>query len=218
MARPADPTVRIELIAAAEQVFSRHGLDGARVEDITGRAGVSKGAFYSHFDSKEQLFLQIVETLLARLHHLLETKVLRAMPETESWTVQMLEERWIARDVEILEFIWANRDIVRLLLEGGKSATTAHLMDAFAARVRLVIGEFLEWCRREQLSRRDLDAELAAHFISGAYDQMARELVRRPGKPELKEWARQNQQFVMGGISDWSVIHPGNGRGRKRSS
>jgi AcrR family transcriptional regulator len=207
MARPADPNIRIELIAAAEQVFAARGLDGARVEDITARAGCSKGAFYQHFDSKEQLFLQIVETLLARLHHLLSVRVVRAMAETEGWTLAQLEERWIARDMEILEFVWQNRDIVRLLLEGGKSASSTHLMDAFSSRVQSVIEEFLLWGHEEGLCRRDLDTDLAAIFISGAYDQMARELVRRPEKPNLLTWARQNQAYVMGGISDRSVTH-----------
>ncbi|MFN7132252.1 MAG: TetR family transcriptional regulator, partial [Myxococcales bacterium] len=33
----------------------RRGLRGARIEDITSSCGLSKGAFYLHFDSKEEV-------------------------------------------------------------------------------------------------------------------------------------------------------------------
>src|SRR3954463_2660975 len=118
MARPASPHVRIDLIAAAQQVFAREGLDGARVEDITAKAGCSKGAFYQHFASKEQLFLQIVETLVARIQRELSRRVIRG---AESWTEEWLRQMWLDRDLTILELVWQERDIVRIVLEGGKS-------------------------------------------------------------------------------------------------
>jgi AcrR family transcriptional regulator len=211
MARPADPNLRIELIAAAESVFSARGLDGARVEDITGRAGCSKGAFYQHFDSKEQLFLQIVETLIARLQLTIERRVVRA---SDHWTIDDLRQRWLERDVAVLEFVWQNREIVRLILEGGKSASSAHLMDAFAGRVRTVIAEFLEWGRAVGLCRVDLDVPITSLLVAGAYDRLARELVRLAERPDLVAWAQQNQSFILSGISDPLVTHP---KPRRRS-
>src|SRR5438105_6473105 len=60
MARPADPNAREALIAAARAEFARRGLRGARIEDITAACGLSKGAFYLHFESKEALFALLV--------------------------------------------------------------------------------------------------------------------------------------------------------------
>src|SRR5262245_46508951 len=108
MARPADPNIRIDLIAAAEGSFDHDSLDGARVEDITTRAGCSKGAFYQHFASKEQLFQQIVETLIARLSRELSRRLIR---ESETANIEWLRRRWLERDLAILEFVWQNRDI-----------------------------------------------------------------------------------------------------------
>ena len=65
MARPFDPEERARIQAAlqrsAEQFFIEHGLKAARVEDIARSAGISKGAFYAFFPSKEELFLTIQE-------------------------------------------------------------------------------------------------------------------------------------------------------------
>ena len=41
---------------AALGVFARHGYERATVDEIVREAGYSKGAFYVHFESKEDLF------------------------------------------------------------------------------------------------------------------------------------------------------------------
>jgi TetR/AcrR family transcriptional regulator, transcriptional repressor of aconitase len=52
---------RVRLIEAAERVFIRKGFDDASVEEISETAGYSRGAFYSNFDSKEQVFLAVID-------------------------------------------------------------------------------------------------------------------------------------------------------------
>jgi AcrR family transcriptional regulator len=52
---------RDALLEAAAVVFARRGLVGASVEEITEEAGFSRGAFYSNFASKEELFLTLIE-------------------------------------------------------------------------------------------------------------------------------------------------------------
>lgn len=51
---------RRRLLDAAEAVFVRRGFDGASVEEITAEAGYSRGAFYSNFEGKEQLFFELL--------------------------------------------------------------------------------------------------------------------------------------------------------------
>lgn len=48
------------LIAAAREVFVEHGIRDAPVELICQRAGFSRGAFYSNFATKEELFLALL--------------------------------------------------------------------------------------------------------------------------------------------------------------
>lgn len=50
---------REKLLDAAAQVFAEEGLDAASVEAICERAGFTRGAFYSNFDSKDELFLEL---------------------------------------------------------------------------------------------------------------------------------------------------------------
>jgi AcrR family transcriptional regulator len=49
------------LLDAAEKVFVRDGYGGAQLDEIALMAGRSKGAVYTHFKSKEDLFLALFE-------------------------------------------------------------------------------------------------------------------------------------------------------------
>jgi TetR/AcrR family transcriptional repressor of nem operon len=55
MARWSSNDVRDRLLEAGVQVFSKSGFNGCSVQDITEAAGVPKGSFYNHFESKEAL-------------------------------------------------------------------------------------------------------------------------------------------------------------------
>jgi AcrR family transcriptional regulator len=52
---------RQQLIDAARRVFARDGFDLARLEDIAAAAGKTRGAFYDHFQDKEDVFFAIFE-------------------------------------------------------------------------------------------------------------------------------------------------------------
>ncbi len=52
---------RAALICAAGKVFARRGLERASIDEIASEAGYTKGAFYSSFAGKEELFLTLVD-------------------------------------------------------------------------------------------------------------------------------------------------------------
>ena len=55
---------RAALLRAAGRVFAEQGFHGATLESVAAAAGVSKGALYHYFPSKEQLFLALLEDRL----------------------------------------------------------------------------------------------------------------------------------------------------------
>lgn len=52
---------RARLIEAAEKIFARDGFEAAKLEEIATSAGYTRGAFYANFESKEDLFLALLE-------------------------------------------------------------------------------------------------------------------------------------------------------------
>lgn len=57
---------RTKLLDAAFEVFTETGLQAASVEQITSRAGFTRGAFYSNFTSKEELFVALLDRAYAQ--------------------------------------------------------------------------------------------------------------------------------------------------------
>lgn len=57
---------RDRLVAAALHEFAEQGYDGASINRILEAATMSKGQFYHHFGGKEELYLALVEHVLAR--------------------------------------------------------------------------------------------------------------------------------------------------------
>src|ERR1700744_1503135 len=60
----ARASLRENILESAVQEFHRLGDNGCSVEDITRHAGVPKGSFYSHFKSKEELAVHVIQAYM----------------------------------------------------------------------------------------------------------------------------------------------------------
>ena len=101
-----------DIVAAALAVFAERGFAGARIEEIARRAGLSKGALYLYFPTKQELFRAVVETTV--------------LPNIEA----------IERMVMTVEMPFADR--LRLLLPRFAEIVTSVPIGAVA---KMVIGE-----------------------------------------------------------------------------
>lgn len=68
-----DTKARIERAAIA--VFSQSGINGASIKDIAQQAGVSQGALYNHYTSKEQLAWELFSRSWAEIGAALRVRV-----------------------------------------------------------------------------------------------------------------------------------------------
>jgi AcrR family transcriptional regulator len=59
---------RQRLLDAAQRLIAKKGLSAASVENITAAAGYTRGAFYSNFDSKDDLFIELLRRDHAETH------------------------------------------------------------------------------------------------------------------------------------------------------
>ncbi|GAB4504874.1 MAG: TetR/AcrR family transcriptional regulator [Anaerolineales bacterium] len=73
---------RTRLLEAALKRFANHGYNAASVDDICADAGVSKGAFYHHFPSKQAVFLALLDGWLETIDLGLKAAHQETVPET----------------------------------------------------------------------------------------------------------------------------------------
>ena len=210
MARTPDPTAKIALLSAAEAVFAEKGVEAAKVEDITKRAGLSKGAFYLHFVSKEEALKQLCETFLAHCNHAF--KAPEDTPNLPTDPGELLAF-WLDLDTTIFELFWQNQATVAIL----QSCQGPHLylLQAFHERVLCTCEKWIEFWKRRALFRAELDAELTSHLLFGAYNQLAMRMMGATKKPPLRDWLRQAQTMFARGLGTPALIEALARSGRK---
>lgn len=98
---------RQDLVAAATTVFAARGYDGASVDDVAAAAGYTKGAVYSHFSSKADLFLGIYQARVEEAR--LDPKKVVAPPDPDDAFLGAALERtrtdpWLLLSYELLLF------------------------------------------------------------------------------------------------------------------
>lgn len=55
---------RTRIVECARVLFNRHGFDGVTIDMVMEEAKLTRGGFYNHFDSKEELFAAAVSSFL----------------------------------------------------------------------------------------------------------------------------------------------------------
>ena len=201
MARPARPDARDALLDAAREEFSRRGLARARVEDIARRAGLSKGAFYLHFPSKEDAFGEIVQRFFGALedHVVRRREVEERLARDATVDLPGRIEAECALDVDLLEVLWRNREILAAV-EGASGERYRGLLAGFRRRmVARIAGRIADRQAAGEL-RADVDPSVFADIVVGAYEDFSRRMIDLKEKPDLVAWTRSLLSVLYRGI------------------
>ncbi len=206
--RPANPRVRDALLDAARAEFGRAGVAQARVEDVARAAGVSKGAFYLHFRSKEDAFREILQRFLGVLEeHASRRREAELRFEREvglpgrDATLQQTLELDCRLDADLLEALWRNRLIVAALDRAAGPPYLAVVAD-FRQRMRGMVGSRIALKQQEGWLRADVDPEVIVDVLLGTYEGYARRMLAMRAKPDLARWARAFLSLLYQGILD----------------
>lgn len=75
---------RAKLVRASLDIFVEKGIDGATVDDLVKAAGFTRGAFYSSFSSKEEVFIALFDEVTAELMAIANSSVESAVADVEA--------------------------------------------------------------------------------------------------------------------------------------
>lgn len=168
-------------IEAGFRVFAQKGYEKASVDDIAKEAGYTKGAFYVHFKSKEQLFLQIdaerdrrraeaYKTLFygAFRDHRPFDEVIRSLADI------LLEDSYKQTDWGLLA--------IEFLLHNARNRQMAQLNEAKYENWRRVIEQIIAWGKQTKQLSEELDEQSAVSSIFALYDGYFVHSALYPGK------------------------------------
>ncbi len=185
---------RGRLLEAALCVFARSGFDRATVDEIVAEAGFSKGAFYVHFESKEELFWAMLEERISRHHEAFRRAVEQTKPVAENLRTILSGVFGLLRE----DPLWGS-----LYMEFGAHAArnekVRQLLAAMYERWRELIVEILTAGREAGRIRKDVEVQFIATVLIATVEgsvmqsRLAPETVRleelvEPLTRTLSEW------------------------------
>jgi AcrR family transcriptional regulator len=155
---------RAALVEAAQKVFERDGYLDARVADIAAAAGVAHGSFYTYFDSKEDVFRELVEVALQEVSEAIDVRDDSALPAER---VRVGNRRYID--------VYARHAALLGLIEQVGTLNQFHAMRRdlrarFVARIEAVIDEYRAG---GFVTVEPLDSRAVAHALVGMMDSFA---------------------------------------------
>src|SRR3984893_11338202 len=195
---------RQAILENAYRLFRVQGFDGTSMADITSEVGGSKATLYSHFPSKEELF---VECMMAALENYM-SDTLKHLDASRSNPEMVLRNF----GTSVLNFICSPEQVeVRRLMiaEAARSGTGKLFFDKISA-LRSQISSFLAACMASGLLRRD-DPDLAADHLGALLEAEILEpllLHVREAAPDEEETALAARRAVAAFLRAYAPTAP----------
>lgn len=89
------------LVQAAAELFALHGFDAISIDQITAAAGMTRGAFYAHFRSKQALY---AEAIMAATRHSAASRLLENQAAAPEQTARKVIESYLSAEHLALQF------------------------------------------------------------------------------------------------------------------
>ena len=195
----AERTTREQIQEAALAEFFDKGFRGASLRQIVKSAGVTTGAFYGYFSSKEALFASIVEPHAAAIMgRFMETQTaFAALPEAEQPGHMGVES---AACVDwMVDYLYRHPEPSRLLIccaEGTSYERFVHNMVEVEVEATF---QYLDVLRRLGQDVPQLDRQLCHIIASGMFNAVFEVVVHDMPHEHAKQYVRQLREFYMAG-------------------
>jgi AcrR family transcriptional regulator len=165
--------MKLRLLKAARRVFARDGFEAASIDDIAAAAGHTRGAFYAHFNTKEELFLALVEQQI--LDHVKALRTRLETCRTDSERLRCLREHYVASLADRHWSILMIEFKLFTLRHGNLRARTARAYRQMKAILRLQLEPVLPISllgppEVHEMKRLALEALLTGLVLESAYD------------------------------------------------
>jgi len=180
------------LLAVAVRLFAEQGFEGTSVQEIVAAAGVTKGAMYHYFASKDDLLYEIYHRLLG-----LQTERLNALADGPGDAADRV--RAVAEDVVETTLTSIDEAIVFFrsmhMLPADKRSRVRAERRRYHERFRALVEEG----QRTGTFRDDVAADIVTHFFYGAVNQLGT-WYHRDGGLNRRQVAEHYADMLLGGL------------------
>ena len=187
------------IFQAGMEEFSDKGFLGASLRQIVKKAGVTTGAFYGYFSSKEALFTAIVEPHAAALmgRYMEAQTTFAELPEAEQPSHMGLESgeciHWM------VDYICRHREPVKLLLCRSEGTSYEHFVHNMIVVQLEYTMKYLEVLRRLGQDIPELDEQMCHIIASGMFNGVFEIVVHDMPRDKALRYVDQLRDFYTAG-------------------
>ena len=135
------------IIESATWHFMESGFSSASIRQICKDAGVTNGAFYAHFESKDDLFGKLVGPALRGLRELYASESSNYIEINSLEDVQKSLDLTFSTDEAIIHYIYEHADAFRLLARASAGTSFENLSNRIAEAEKQSMIAFFELCK-----------------------------------------------------------------------
>ena len=180
---------RARILEASVKQFSVNGYNKASVDNICAQAGVSKGAFYHHFKTKQDVFLALLDGWLQTFDQAIEASKEQTAPEI------------FQKMTEYFPYIFetAGENLPMFLEFWLQASRDETIWDASIAPYRRYHKHFVSLIKKgiAEGSFADVDPNLAARLIVSAAMGLLLQSLLDPDGAKWEKVARETVQVMM---------------------
>ena len=183
---------RARILEAAIKQFSVNGYNKASVDNICAQAGVSKGAFYHHFKTKQDVFLALLDGWLQTFDQAIEASKDRPVPETFQMMTEYFPYMFQSASENLPMFL-------EFLLQASRDET---IWQASIAPYRRYHKHFASLIKKgiAEGSFANVNPDLAARLIVSAAMGLLLQSLLDPEGAKWEKVARETVQVMMKGL------------------
>ncbi len=109
------PETRRKILISAKKEFLKHGFEKTSVRQIAKGAGITAGALYKHFLTKEDIFTALVDPVYIKMHNRSIELTENTLNEIQKNGLSFFKEKSDRANRELLDFIFNNFDEFQLM-------------------------------------------------------------------------------------------------------
>lgn len=194
------------LLRAGLKLFVRKGYRGSSVAEITKAAGMTRGALYCHFKTKEHLAREIIK--------LFEEKFLRSMmayveegdgnPSAKLDRMLRFDIKFAGDYPELCLFM----TMISAEMFGSRNRFESYLKSVYRRWSEFITG-ILEEGRQSGEFEKEIDPPMLALVIIGLHDGVLLQKEINREAIDLRSYTRHFKDLIISGVRKWDQIEPG---------
>lgn len=206
MSVKADNT-RDNILRTAKQHFLKDGLAGASLRNIVKDAGLTTGAFYKYFPTRESLFDALIDPYVEHIYQIYDD----VLADFEGLSAKEQTNHMVASSEDgtdrIVDYVYDNYDNFRLLLKCGDSGKYAEFIHNMVEREVRSTENYIEIIRSSGFDIPEIDRGVLHMVNTGFFSSVFQIIEHDMDKETAKKNIAQLKEFQSGGWERLLGVH-----------